>query len=229
MADGGQRCDLPTARSLRSRPFSPPAFQEPSGCLLAVVVPPPFPCSLLTTSLKYITMIRLCGRSRSLLVEPEMHLLILRPCVLSFQWLLDEIIQIILNELDDPSSFSILSKRFHQFTQDPYVRSSYFISRYGRIQALFFAMGRGKLINERVIDVWISTGILSLEVNTGVANHLPVSDYAFQWRPPFPLPRTVRYTPLLSGPGAIHQDSVGPHRASPYLHAFHDGGRAYVW
>ncbi|KAI0947141.1 hypothetical protein AcV7_009642 [Taiwanofungus camphoratus] len=72
--------------------------------------------------------------------------------------LCDEIIQIILNELDDPSSFSILSKRFHQFTQDPYVRSSYFISRYGRIQALFFAMGRGKLINERVIDIMLSSG-----------------------------------------------------------------------
>ncbi|OSX59849.1 hypothetical protein POSPLADRAFT_1075353 [Postia placenta MAD-698-R-SB12] len=70
----------------------------------------------------------------------------------------DEIIQIILNELDDPTAFSQLSKRYHHFTKDPYVRSSYFLTRYGRIQAIFWALGRGKLVNERVLDILLSSG-----------------------------------------------------------------------
>ncbi|OBZ71326.1 hypothetical protein A0H81_08366 [Grifola frondosa] len=72
--------------------------------------------------------------------------------------LCDEVLQIVLNELDDPTSLSLLSKRYHQFTQDPYVRASYFLSRYGQIQALFWALGRGKLLNERVIDILLSSG-----------------------------------------------------------------------
>lgn len=65
----------------------------------------------------------------------------------------DEILQIILNELDDPSAFSLISKRYYTFTQDPYVRALYFLSRYGPIQAMYWALGRGRLMNEKVIDV----------------------------------------------------------------------------
>ena len=65
----------------------------------------------------------------------------------------DEVVQLILNELDDPTHFSLVSKRFYVFTQDPYVRAWYFISRYGKIQALFWALGRGRLMNGQVIDV----------------------------------------------------------------------------
>ena len=61
--------------------------------------------------------------------------------------------QLIINELDDPTHFSLVSKRFYTFTQDPYVRASYFISRYGKIQALYWALGRGRLMNGKVIDV----------------------------------------------------------------------------
>ena len=61
--------------------------------------------------------------------------------------------QLILNELDDPTTLSLISKRFYTFTQDPYVRSSYFLCRYGRIQALYWALGRGRLMNAKVIDV----------------------------------------------------------------------------
>ena len=67
--------------------------------------------------------------------------------------LIDEILQIILNELDDPSNLSLTSKRLHAFTQDPYVRASYFLSRYGPIQALYWALGRGRLMTKEVIDV----------------------------------------------------------------------------
>ncbi|CAL1713118.1 unnamed protein product [Somion occarium] len=72
--------------------------------------------------------------------------------------LCDEILQIILNELDDPTNFSVVSKPIYAFTQDPYVRASYFLSRYGKIQALYWALGRGKLINNRVIDILLSSG-----------------------------------------------------------------------
>lgn len=65
----------------------------------------------------------------------------------------DEILQLILNELSNPVAFTLISKRHHEFSQDPYVRASYFLARYGRIQALYWALGRGKLLNERVIDV----------------------------------------------------------------------------
>ena len=68
----------------------------------------------------------------------------------------DEILQLILNELNDPAAFSMLSKRHHEFTKDPYVRAMYFLARYGRIQALYWALGRGKLLSERMLDVRIS-------------------------------------------------------------------------
>ncbi|KAH9950579.1 hypothetical protein B0H21DRAFT_722324 [Amylocystis lapponica] len=72
--------------------------------------------------------------------------------------LCDEVIQLVLNEISNPTSFSLVSKRFYEFTQDPYVRASYFLARYGRIQALYWALGRGKLMNERVINVMLSSG-----------------------------------------------------------------------
>lgn len=66
-----------------------------------------------------------------------------------------EIVQLILNELDNPTNFSLTSKYYYAFTQDPYVRSTYFLCRYGRIQALYWALGRGRLMTPKVIDVSI--------------------------------------------------------------------------
>lgn len=71
-----------------------------------------------------------------------------------YRWIYaDEILQLILNELNNPASFALLSKRHYEFTQDPYVRAMYFLARYGRIQALYWALGRGKLMSERMLDV----------------------------------------------------------------------------
>lgn len=75
--------------------------------------------------------------------------------------LTDEVLQLILNELDDPTNLSLASKRLYAFTRDPYVRAWYFISRYGKIQALYWALGRGRLMNEDVINVR-STPIVSV-------------------------------------------------------------------
>ncbi|RPD62424.1 hypothetical protein L226DRAFT_332261 [Lentinus tigrinus ALCF2SS1-7] len=72
--------------------------------------------------------------------------------------LCDEILQLILNELNDPAAFSMLSKRHQEFTKDPYVRAMYFLTRYGRIQALYWALGRGKLLSERMLDILLGSG-----------------------------------------------------------------------
>ncbi|KAI0248585.1 hypothetical protein BJV78DRAFT_1332068 [Lactifluus subvellereus] len=72
--------------------------------------------------------------------------------------LADEVLQIIFDEIDHPSSFVIVCKRFNAFSRDPYVRAHYFLSRYGSVQALYWALGRGKLITEQVLDVLLSSG-----------------------------------------------------------------------
>ena len=73
-----------------------------------------------------------------------------------FILLIDEIVQLIFFELNDPSPLILVSKRFHQFSQDPYVRAHYFLTRYGHIQAMFWGLGRGKIMTERVLDVCYS-------------------------------------------------------------------------
>ncbi|KZT25395.1 hypothetical protein NEOLEDRAFT_1156310 [Neolentinus lepideus HHB14362 ss-1] len=85
--------------------------------------------------------------------------------------LCDEILQLILVELDDPTSFTLVSKRFYHFSQDPYVRATYFLSRHGQMQAIFWAFGRGKLINEKVIDILISCGAYLSRYLVQVAIH----------------------------------------------------------
>ncbi|KAA1477536.1 hypothetical protein DENSPDRAFT_844699 [Dentipellis sp. KUC8613] len=72
--------------------------------------------------------------------------------------LCDEILQLIFNELDHPAFFTQTSRRYYEFSQDPYVRANYFLSRYGSIEALYGALGRGKLLNHKVIDILLSSG-----------------------------------------------------------------------
>ncbi|KAJ3791217.1 hypothetical protein GGU10DRAFT_338191 [Lentinula aff. detonsa] len=72
--------------------------------------------------------------------------------------LCDEILQLIFYELHDPTPFTLLSKRLYQFSQDPYARAHYFLNRYGPAQAVFEALGRGKVVNERVLDILMTSG-----------------------------------------------------------------------
>ena len=53
----------------------------------------------------------------------------------------------------DPGPLSMTSKRFSRISQDPYVRSSYFLARYGPQQAFYWTLFRGRLVDERVLDV----------------------------------------------------------------------------
>ncbi|KAJ4482055.1 hypothetical protein J3R30DRAFT_2117499 [Lentinula aciculospora] len=72
--------------------------------------------------------------------------------------LCDEILQLVFYELHDPTPFTLLCKRLHHFSQDPYARAHYFLNRYGPAQAVFEALGRGKVVNERVLDILMTSG-----------------------------------------------------------------------
>ncbi|EGN92146.1 hypothetical protein SERLA73DRAFT_173118 [Serpula lacrymans var. lacrymans S7.3] len=85
--------------------------------------------------------------------------------------LCDEVIQLIFYELNDPSALIITSKRFYQLSQDPYVRAHYFLNRYGHIQAMFWALGRGRVVNERVINILITSGASISRYLVQVAMH----------------------------------------------------------
>ena len=143
----------------------------------------------------------------------------------------DEIIQLILNELDDPTNFSLVSKRYYIFTQDPYVRSSYFLSRYGRIQALYWALGRGRLMNAKVVDVSVLTVLLLLfAVICGRLMTLLTSDTPVVWRSHITVLRPVRHAPLLPyRSSAVHQDSMGPLNGPGSLHALPDNCCSSIW
>jgi hypothetical protein len=65
----------------------------------------------------------------------------------------DEIIQLVFYELHDPTSFTLVSKRFRALSRDPYVRAHYFLTRNGKLHAMYWALGRGRVLTDRVIDV----------------------------------------------------------------------------
>ncbi|EAU85991.2 hypothetical protein CC1G_03014 [Coprinopsis cinerea okayama7 len=69
-----------------------------------------------------------------------------------------EVLQLIFFELVDPSPLTLVSRRLYSFSQDPYVRARYFLAHYGPAEAMFQALGRGKLLTERVIDILLSSG-----------------------------------------------------------------------
>ncbi|KAH7885344.1 hypothetical protein F5I97DRAFT_1884682 [Phlebopus sp. FC_14] len=85
--------------------------------------------------------------------------------------LCDEIIELILYELNDPTALTLTSKRFLRVSQDPYVRAHYFLARFGRMDAMFWALGRGKVLDERVIDILVSSGAYISRYLVQVAIH----------------------------------------------------------
>ncbi|KAF4590146.1 hypothetical protein EYR38_009444 [Pleurotus pulmonarius] len=72
--------------------------------------------------------------------------------------LCDEILQLVFYELNDPTPLTLVSKRFHHFSQDNFIRAHYFLARYGETQALFYALGRGRILNERVLNTLLASG-----------------------------------------------------------------------
>ncbi|KAF6755958.1 hypothetical protein DFP72DRAFT_990005 [Ephemerocybe angulata] len=72
--------------------------------------------------------------------------------------LCDEILQLVFYELPDPSPLTLVSRRLYAFSQDPYVRARYFLTHYGPTEAMYYALGRGKVLTERVVDILLSSG-----------------------------------------------------------------------
>ncbi|KAJ6477448.1 hypothetical protein C8R47DRAFT_1140603 [Mycena vitilis] len=70
----------------------------------------------------------------------------------------DEVLQLVFFNLQDPTHLVAASRRFLLFSQDPYVRAHYFLTRYGSIEALYYALARGKLLTPRVLDILLASG-----------------------------------------------------------------------
>ena len=140
---------------------------------------------------------------------------------------IDEILQLILNELNSPAAFAVLSKRYYEFTKDPYVRAMYFLARHGHIQALYWALGRGRLLNERVLDVSVFSiarprflcFFMRLSVGPG---HDPAACFAIPEQPAFFALSSIPSAPVAEG----DETSLVPSGDSP---AAQDGsGVAHV-
>ncbi|KAH0586162.1 hypothetical protein H2248_007426 [Termitomyces sp. 'cryptogamus'] len=74
------------------------------------------------------------------------------------QRLCDEVMQAIFYELPDPGPLTHVNKRFYRFSREPYVRAHYFLTHYGPAEAMFHALGRGKVLDERVLDILLISG-----------------------------------------------------------------------
>jgi hypothetical protein len=98
---------------------------------------------LVAVSGAVLSMDRICGRS--------MCSFSCFAGILTF--IADEILQLIFYELTDPSPLTFVSRRFRHFSQDPYVRAHYFLIHYGPVEAMYHALGRGKVLTDRVLDV----------------------------------------------------------------------------
>ncbi|KAH6912697.1 hypothetical protein BKA70DRAFT_1559177 [Coprinopsis sp. MPI-PUGE-AT-0042] len=72
--------------------------------------------------------------------------------------LADEVIQLVFDELTDPGPLTMTSRRFYEFSKAAYVRAHYFLVHYGPAEAMFYALGRGKVLTEQVIDILLSSG-----------------------------------------------------------------------
>ncbi|KIY72526.1 hypothetical protein CYLTODRAFT_449880 [Cylindrobasidium torrendii FP15055 ss-10] len=116
--------------------------------------------------------------------------------------LCDEVLQFIFDELDYPGHLSVVNKRIYTVSQDPYVRAHYFLYRHGPIQALYHALGRGKLLSERVLDILISSGALLSRYFAQVAFHhyfhARTHFIKTQWARSVPLPVFTHFLKIAS-------------------------------
>jgi len=132
----------------------------------------------------------------------------------------DEVLQLIFYELPDPSALTLVARRFHRFAQDPYVRAHYFLTHYGPTEAMYYALGRGKLITERVLDVRSPVSHTHTCHATLVAAFSPSFlrlDSPVKRRSPLPISDSNCNSPLFPYSSSFHQDSMGSQRTPPRL------------
>lgn len=133
--------------------------------------------------------------------------------------LTDEIVQLILYQLPNPTSLTLVSKHFYEISRDPYVRAHYFLVRHGNLYAMYWALGRGRVLTNRVIDVCSFFVAVPL---TTLLNPMPPSlDSPELWGDPFPVPDSSSRPPLLSYHlSSLHQNNLGSLCAFSRIHAF---------
>jgi hypothetical protein len=144
----------------------------------------------------------------------------------------DEIIELVIYELNDPTALTLTSKRFLQVSRDPYVRAHYFLHRFGHMDAMFWALGRGKVLTDKVIDVrpFVLRGVLlreprrlSLSLTICV---IPSPDSSLERRLCIPLPHTGGHTSLFPFSESLCENTMGPDDTARGVHAFHE---SYLW
>ncbi|KAJ7069787.1 hypothetical protein C8F01DRAFT_1113994 [Mycena amicta] len=82
-----------------------------------------------------------------------------------------EIIQLIICALPDPNSFSQTNKRIHAISHTNSVIAQYFVMRHGKVQALYHALGRGRLLSPSVLDILLASGAVMSRYLVQVAFH----------------------------------------------------------
>ncbi|EJD50759.1 hypothetical protein AURDEDRAFT_182144, partial [Auricularia subglabra TFB-10046 SS5] len=104
----------------------------------------------------------------------------------------DEVLLLIFCQLDDPAAFAAVSKRHLALASDPYTRASYFLTRHGRQHALYYALARGRLLNERAVDILVSSGAhVSRYLVQAVVQHVcrkPLNFIKGPWAKSLPFP-----------------------------------------
>ncbi|KZV83443.1 hypothetical protein EXIGLDRAFT_683841 [Exidia glandulosa HHB12029] len=72
--------------------------------------------------------------------------------------LTDEILLVVFCYLDAPAALAVVSKRLYALSREPWTKAQYFLARHGRIEAFYHALGRGALLDQRTIDILLSSG-----------------------------------------------------------------------
>ena len=157
-------------------------------------------------------MHRLCGKYR--FPFSKMYSL--------FNRVSDEVIQLIFYELPDPSTLTLVSQRFYRFSQDPYVRAHYFLIHYGPIEAMYYALGRGRILTERVLDV---CHISLFRCHKLIYHKDPLN----KWCPSLSLPCPNCNTSLLPHSSTLYQIALGQERTSSCFCLFPQTRRGKVW
>jgi len=108
---------------------------------------------------------------------------------------------------------TLVSRRFYRLSQDTYVRAHYFLNHYGPVEAMFYALGRGKILNECVLDV---RTVMSRIIEN---SHRPQSlDSVVKRGTTVSLSYPDCHASLLPHSLAFHQDSMGSQHSSPRFH-----------